>query len=445
MNSTFKPNRLTSYTNEAIITEIKRVASKYFGGKCPKTTEFNKYGRVKVNTVIRRFGSWPNAMREAGFKYERRIIDTSDLIQDLKKIKNLNEGKYFTQDFYINNAGKYSPETLKKRLGYSTWPRMLEGLLSLKKQTRVIRVPKCNQKPLTEKQLFTELKRVWDALGTRPSYTEFRRQGRFGTKVYERRFGSWRNAIEKFCSKYGYNFQGTKGSFATRKILLAELREIATRSDSDILDFQTYKQCGGTYSIGTFQHHFGKWKNAVEKIGMKDGHRPSTDEELFSEIQRLWEIFGRQPETREMRRDGNISLNVFQRRFGSWMKAIHAFCRDREKWPEEELDVSKSSGRPSKSLKLPEARPIQEKTGESDQMETIIMTTPRFPSPRLRFRVLQRDKFTCIKCGRSPTNEDGVKLHVDHIKPYSKGGETVIENLQTLCEKCNIGKGDIIF
>ena len=36
-----------------------------------------------------------------------------------------------------------------------------------------------------------------------------------------------------------------------------------------------------------------------------------------------------------------------------------------------------------------------------------------------------------------------VELHVDHIKPWSKGGETVLENLQTLCATCNLGKSNI--
>jgi 5-methylcytosine-specific restriction endonuclease McrA len=38
---------------------------------------------------------------------------------------------------------------------------------------------------------------------------------------------------------------------------------------------------------------------------------------------------------------------------------------------------------------------------------------------------------------------DGVRLHVDHVKPWSKDGETVLENLQILCNVCNIGKGDV--
>ncbi len=33
--------------------------------------------------------------------------------------------------------------------------------------------------------------------------------------------------------------------------------------------------------------------------------------------------------------------------------------------------------------------------------------------------------------------------HIDHIKPWSKGGETVLENLQTLCATCNLGKSNI--
>jgi 5-methylcytosine-specific restriction endonuclease McrA len=38
--------------------------------------------------------------------------------------------------------------------------------------------------------------------------------------------------------------------------------------------------------------------------------------------------------------------------------------------------------------------------------------------------------------------ERGVELHVDHILPWSKDGETVEENLQTKCSKCNLGKGN---
>lgn len=57
---------------------------------------------------------------------------------------------------------------------------------------------------------------------------------------------------------------------------------------------------------------------------------------------------------------------------------------------------------------------------------------------KLRYEILKRDGFRCQICGAS--QEDGVKLHVDHIKPVARGGLTVSENLRTLCQSCNLGK-----
>ena len=64
----------------------------------------------------------------------------------------------------------------------------------------------------------------------------------------------------------------------------------------------------------------------------------------------------------------------------------------------------------------------------------------RLMSDSLRYQVLARDNFRCQICGA--TQADGVKLHVDHIFPVSKGGKTELSNLRTLCERCNMGKRD---
>ena len=55
--------------------------------------------------------------------------------------------------------------------------------------------------------------------------------------------------------------------------------------------------------------------------------------------------------------------------------------------------------------------------------------------PYIRWSVFERDGYICKKCGSK------INLHCDHIYPESLGGETVMENLQTLCGKCNIAKG----
>lgn len=64
---------------------------------------------------------------------------------------------------------------------------------------------------------------------------------------------------------------------------------------------------------------------------------------------------------------------------------------------------------------------------------------------RLRVKVLTRDRSTCVMCGASPTKDSKVHLHIDHIIPWSKGGATILDNLQTLCSNCNIGKSAEMF
>ena len=57
---------------------------------------------------------------------------------------------------------------------------------------------------------------------------------------------------------------------------------------------------------------------------------------------------------------------------------------------------------------------------------------------RMRFAVLKRDGFACTYCG---AHGEGVQLHVDHVLPEARGGETKMGNLRTACRDCNLGKG----
>lgn len=74
-------------------------------------------------------------------------------------------------------------------------------------------------------------------------------------------------------------------------------------------------------------------------------------------------------------------------------------------------------------------------------LHTTIHDGRRSTGDRLRYLVLQRDRYCCQLCGA--TAQDGVRLAVDHRHPKSKGGQDTFENLWTLCYSCNAGKSDL--
>lgn len=61
----------------------------------------------------------------------------------------------------------------------------------------------------------------------------------------------------------------------------------------------------------------------------------------------------------------------------------------------------------------------------------------------LRVRVLEKYECKCMMCGHSP-KEHGIVMHVDHIKPRSTHPHLQLreDNLQLLCEDCNLGKSN---
>lgn len=86
---------------------------------------------------------------------------------------------------------------------------------------------------------------------------------------------------------------------------------------------------------------------------------------------------------------------------------------------------------------------IENKRGKWYKLRTLekkkIVGKRKNISKKLRYMVFERDNYTCRACGRTPS-EDGVKLSPDHIIPVDWGGETTLENLQSLCTTCNEGK-----
>ena len=58
----------------------------------------------------------------------------------------------------------------------------------------------------------------------------------------------------------------------------------------------------------------------------------------------------------------------------------------------------------------------------------------------LKRQIKIRDNYTCQCCGKYMPDEVG--LHIDHIVPVFRGGKSILSNLQVLCDKCNLRKGN---
>lgn len=211
--------------------------------------------------------------------------------------------------------------------------------------------------------------------------------------------------------------------------LIADVQNVAVKLQKSTVNIGDYEK-HGTFHPSTLQRRFGSWFKVLELAKLEPSRSKFniSDEELFKNIEEVWISLGRQPKYSEMKKNlSQYSAGTYENRFGTWRKALEQFviyinsdisCDS----PKNLIEVGQSS---NNFLNL-----------------GIIHKTKREISDRLRFKILIRDGFTCRKCGKSPIKEIGVTLHIDHIIPWSKGGETITENLETKCEQCNIGKGN---
>jgi len=205
--------------------------------------------------------------------------------------------------------------------------------------------------------------------------------------------------------------------------LLADLKRIAGELVKDSVTREEYDE-RGTFHSSTLVRRFGGWFKALEKAGLQRTRNFNiTEEELFQDLEEAWTKLGRQPRYEEMHAPlSKYSSGTYENRFGTWRRALERFVA----YVDTEETISS-----------------EESAKRLDVDPTTRHRTKRSINWRLRFLVMRRDHFKCKNCGRSPATDPKIILHVDHVRAWTNGGKTVLENLQTLCSKCNIGKSDL--
>lgn len=297
------------------------------------------------------------------------------------------------------------------------------------------------RKELTDEEIIEDIKRVAQELEhDYISISTYRKCGQYSQTAIQGHFGTWKNAL----SIAGLRNERTKSELKRIKNedYYADLQRIAKQLNKDTVLFEEYRQYG-KYAAEHVFSRFKTWDKALLAAGLQPTGlaRSRIDEQtLFDELERIWTKLGRQPTSTDITK-GNISkysLDTYKRRFGGWRNALKAFVEyinldSSEEIDEEELKENKINDKENISKTVNVEKPLQKKEHR----------TSRNINARMRFKILKRDNFKCCACGASPAKDPSVDLHVDHIIPWAKGGETVVDNLQTLCSKCNLGKGDM--
>ena len=232
--------------------------------------------------------------------------------------------------------------------------------------------------------------------------------------------------------KTEFNFERHRIDKFPKGKIIAELERVAQLCNYTVFGKRDFAKLANI-SAGPAIKTFGSWTSVIEalkkhpktkNIELKPRKKQVySDKQLFDELERIWKKVEHHPSRIEWESSSpKISYNCYKQRFAGWTNVYLLFI---------EYKMGKAIVIENEKINIPE-----------DKTKNSRIYKKRNINLRTRLDVLKKDHFRCVFCGRSPAFEGGVILHIDYIKPFSKGGESTKSNLQTLCSDCNLGKSN---
>lgn len=263
----------------------------------------------------------------------------------------------------------------------------------------------------TDEDILADVLRVYNELKEEELLqSDYLRHGRYSRKAIRNHFGNFNNALTRLGLKV------KRARCYTAEEIISDVLKVKKELGVEVITGLDYFSHGkfGRYAI---ERHFKSWHSLMDRLGLPKVavHVKHSEEDLYAKMSELWNQLGRQPTHGEFLTYSGHTPKYLAARFPSW----NAFLEKFGNYSASQADASnvpkgKGTTKPLAQREIPVG---------------------------LRYKVLERDHFRCVLCGRSPATDSRVQLHIDHIKPYSKGGKTEMSNLRTLCSKCNLGKG----
>lgn len=290
---------------------------------------------------------------------------------------------------------------------------------------------------LTEEDLINDLIRVSNCFEQKQyiSISLYKQMGgRHSDNTFIRYFGSWTNALAKANLPLSRNHEEMK-RISDEELIndVIKVAKLLNKTTITTVEYEKY----GMASVWTITHRFGSWSSVLEKANLKQTgfNRDISNIDLFREIERIWIMLGKQPTTDDMKKGiSKYNVSTFTRIFGGWRSALESFIEyinGEIVYEDKEIPMVAENDERKNDVTI--------KTNNKNKFSHV---TKREPNNRLKVQVLMRDGNRCRLCGVE-CNDGLHNIHFDHIIPWSKGGETTLENLQVLCSDCNLAKGDL--
>src|SRR3989338_1941232 len=137
------------------------------------------------------------------------------------------------------------------------------------------------------------------------------------------------------------------------------------------------KWAGKTAHSSTIIERFGSWKKVLLLLGIEGGREHYTPEQLIENLESVWRKLGFPPGKRQIGKYGQkISESPYKQIWGSVRKACECLSAFHEKKiSKEELFKGSLSSNVRRSIPL-----------------------------KVRWEILKRDNYRCVRCGRSPSS-----------------------------------------
>jgi hypothetical protein len=299
----------------------------------------------------------------------------------------------------------------------------------------------------TNEEIIAEIKRVGSLIKENVLTEDiFNKNAKISSSTARNRFGNWKEVLNAAGLAHRYSnridFRKARSQKYTDQEIISELQRIAIIVGKESISIEDFRS-NTSIEIHpeSVRRRFGSWAVLMVKSGLKLSpyhRRRYSNEEYFENLLNVWTYHGRQPFYREMDEQPSIiSSGAYEGRFGSWRKALEAFVirMNNDEIANNKDVIAEKSDSQSIDILEPKKAPKHNKTTSRAENRRSINLS-------LRYKVLLRDNFKCVRCGRSPATTPSVELHIDHKNPFSNQGKTTLDNLETKCKECNLGKGN---